>query len=66
MAIYKKLETRPAPLGTRGVIYWVRENLFPSITSSILTVLSFLLLYFTVYYFLFIPHVFSYTIPKYF
>ncbi len=48
MAIYKKLETRPAPLGTRGIIYWVRENLFPSITSSILTVLSFLLLYFTV------------------
>lgn len=48
MAIYKKLKTRPAPLGTKGVIYWIKENLFPSITSSILTFLSFLLIYYTI------------------
>ncbi|MGB6328704.1 MAG: amino acid ABC transporter permease [Halarcobacter sp.] len=48
MAIYKKLKTRPAPLGTKGIIYWIKENLFPSITSSVLTFLSFLLLYYTI------------------
>jgi general L-amino acid transport system permease protein len=48
MAIYEKLEARPAPLGTKGLIYWVKENLFPSILSSILTILSFYLLYLTI------------------
>lgn len=48
MATYEKLETRAAPLGTKGISYWVRENLFSSITSSILTILSFILIYFTI------------------
>lgn len=48
MAIYQKLEARPAPLGTKGPIHWVKENLFSSITSSILTLLSFYLLYITI------------------
>jgi general L-amino acid transport system permease protein len=45
MAIYKKLEAKPAPSGTKGPVKWIRENLFPSVTSSILTILSLLLIY---------------------
>lgn len=45
MAIYEKLEARPAPLGTRGLVHWIKENLFPSILSSVLTILSFYILY---------------------
>ncbi len=48
MAIYEKLETRPAPLGTKGIVHWIKENLFPSILSSILTIISFYLLYITI------------------
>ena len=48
MAIYKKLETRPAPLGTKGIINWVKENLFPSVLSSILTIISFYIMYVTI------------------
>ncbi|PLY08870.1 MAG: amino acid ABC transporter permease [Arcobacter sp.] len=40
MAIYEKLEAKPAPLGTKGIIHWVKENLFPSVLSSILTIIS--------------------------
>lgn len=47
MAIYGKLEARPAPSGTKGPVKWIKENLFSSITSSILTLLSFLLIYYT-------------------
>ena len=45
MAIYEKLEARPAPLGTRGIVHWIKENLFPSILSSVLTIISFYILY---------------------
>ena len=48
MATYEKLEARPAPLGTKGIIHWVKENLFSSILSSILTLFSFYLLYITI------------------
>ena len=48
MATYETLETRPAPLGTKGPINWIKENLFPSVLSSILTILSFYLLYITI------------------
>jgi len=44
MAIYKKIEAKPAPLGVSGPVKWIRENLFPSVTSSILTILSFALI----------------------
>jgi general L-amino acid transport system permease protein len=37
-------ETLPAPLGTRGALAWVREHMFGTIASSILTILSFLFL----------------------
>ena len=45
MAIYEKLEARTAPSNTKGVIHWVKENLFPSVLSSILTIISLYLLY---------------------
>lgn len=48
MAIYKKLEAKPAPLGTKGIVHWIRENLFPSVLSSILTIISFYILYITI------------------
>ncbi|MDZ7819754.1 MAG: amino acid ABC transporter permease [Aliarcobacter sp.] len=47
MAIYEKLEAKPAPSKIKGPVKWIKENLFPSITSSILTILSFLLIYYT-------------------
>ena len=47
MATFEKLETRPAPAGIKGPIHWLKENLFFDITSTILTLLSFALLYFT-------------------
>ena len=48
MAIYEKKEARKAPKNTKGLMVWIKENLFPSITSSILTILSFLFIYLTV------------------
>lgn len=45
MATYEKSEARSAPSNSKGVIYWVRENLFSSMLSSILTIVSFYLLY---------------------
>lgn len=45
MAIYEKLETRPAPEGTKGFSAWIRENLFSSVISSILTIISFYLIF---------------------
>ncbi len=48
MATYEKLETRPAPAGIKGPVHWLKENLFFDIKSTILTLLSFALLYFTV------------------
>ncbi|PID66626.1 MAG: amino acid ABC transporter permease [Gammaproteobacteria bacterium] len=38
----------PAPLGERGVIYWLRSNLFSSIGNSILTLLGLALLFYTI------------------
>lgn len=45
MAIYEKQQARPAPLGAKGIIHWVKENLFSSIISSILTLVSLYFLY---------------------
>ncbi len=39
---------RPAPATTVGVVGWLRENLFSSLLNTILTILSLILLYFTV------------------
>jgi general L-amino acid transport system permease protein len=45
MAIYEKLEARTAPSNTKGIVHWIKENLFPSVLSSILTIVSLYLLY---------------------
>ena len=49
-------ETLPPPPGTRGAVAWIREHLFGSPTSTILTVLSALFLIWVV------PDIVSYTI----
>jgi len=48
MAIYEKLETREAPANTKGAIHWAKENLFSTVMSSILTLLTMYLLYATI------------------
>ena len=35
----------PAPISTTGVIFWLRANLFSSVTNSIITLVSIYLLY---------------------
>ena len=45
MAVYNKKEARPAPLGTKGIGYWLKENLFSNVLSSILTLVSLYILY---------------------
>ncbi len=40
MAVYNKVETREAPSGSRGVLLWLRENLFSSPLNSAMTVLG--------------------------
>lgn len=48
MAVYTKQEVRPAPSNTKGIFHWAKENLFNSIVSSILTIISFYFLYVTI------------------
>ena len=48
MAIYEKLETRPAPSNTKGIIHWIKENLFSDAVSTILTLISFYIIYLVV------------------
>ncbi len=38
----------PAPNMTKGPIFWLRKNLFSSVTSSILTILAVILLFYTI------------------
>jgi len=45
MAIYEKKKARPAPINTNSLTYWIRENLFPSFLSSVLTILSIVILF---------------------
>ncbi|MDC0932230.1 amino acid ABC transporter permease [Arcobacteraceae bacterium] len=45
MAVYEKLATKPAPIGTKGFTALLRKNLFSSVASSILTLVSLYLLY---------------------
>ncbi len=46
--IFESKEARDAPSSTKGLIYWIKEKLFSSITNTILTLLSFYLLYVTI------------------
>jgi len=45
MAVFKKIEAKPAPLIKKSFISLIKENLFSSVISSILTILSFYLVY---------------------
>lgn len=47
MATYEKKTARPAPSNTKGFTFWVRENLFSTLPNSILTLLSFALIFYT-------------------
>ncbi len=40
MAVYNKVDTREAPTGTKGVIHWLKENLFSSPLNSAMTLLG--------------------------
>lgn len=43
--IYNNIQAKEAPSNTKGIIYWLKENLFSSISSSILTIMIIYLLY---------------------
>jgi len=45
MAIYNKINERKAPLSTKGLTYWVRENLFSSPLNVALTLLGVMVLF---------------------
>jgi len=45
MAVFKKVEAREAPIGSRGVFLWAKENLFSSPTNIALTILGVAILY---------------------
>ncbi len=45
MVYEEKIEARPAPSSTKGVIHWLKDNLFSDVVSTILTLISFYLLY---------------------
>jgi len=48
MAVFEIVESRPAPLNMKGPIIWMKENLFSSMLSSIITIISFYFLYIVV------------------
>ena len=43
--VYEKVQEKPAPITSRGIIRWLRENLFSSPLNSAMTLLGFYLLY---------------------
>ncbi|WP_022942479.1 amino acid ABC transporter permease [Psychromonas hadalis] len=45
MPVYTMKETKPAPSTSKGVVFWLRENLFPDIKNSLLTLTGFYFLY---------------------
>ena len=45
MAVYKLTEAQPAPSTSKGIIHWLRENLFSNIINSIFTLFGFYLIY---------------------
>ncbi|MCE0555413.1 MULTISPECIES: amino acid ABC transporter permease [unclassified Motilimonas] len=48
MAIYDIKEAKPAPINNRGIIFWLRKNLFSDIKNSLLSVFCIYFLYLTV------------------
>jgi len=45
MAVYSITEAQPAPSTSKGVINWLRENLFSNLINSVFTLLGFYFLY---------------------
>ncbi len=45
MAVYDFKEARPAPSTSKGVVFWLRENLFSSIGNTLLTLLGIYIVY---------------------
>ncbi|WP_413701656.1 amino acid ABC transporter permease [Psychromonas sp. KJ10-10] len=48
MATYTMKQAKPAPSSSNGVLFWLKENLFPDIKNSLLTLLGLYLIYITV------------------
>ncbi|PIF03589.1 MAG: amino acid ABC transporter permease [Arcobacter sp.] len=45
MVYDKQIQSRPAPSSTKGLFHWIKENLFSDILSTVLTIVSFYILY---------------------
>ncbi|WP_354624962.1 amino acid ABC transporter permease [Psychromonas sp. MME2] len=48
MAVYTLKEAKPAPATSKGLLFWLRENLFSNISNSLLTLLGFYIIYLTI------------------
>jgi len=45
VAIYQEKQARVAPSGSKGIVHWLKDNLFSSPTNTVLTILGILFLY---------------------
>ena len=45
MATYTMKQAKPAPSSSNGLVFWLRENLFPDIKNSLLTLFGLYLIY---------------------
>ena len=48
MAIYSKVEQRPAPSNTKGLVHWLRDNLFSTPLNVALTLLGMAILFWVI------------------
>ncbi|MCP4321174.1 MAG: amino acid ABC transporter permease [Psychromonas sp.] len=48
MAIYTIKEAKPAPSSSKGIVFWLKENLFPDIKNSLLTLIGLYFIYLTI------------------
>lgn len=48
MAVYSKVEQRPAPSNTKGLVHWLRDNLFSTPLNVALTVLGIAILFWVI------------------
>jgi general L-amino acid transport system permease protein len=48
MATYTIKEAKTAPSGSKGIIFWLRENLFPDIKNALLTLVGLYFIYITI------------------
>ena len=48
MAVYTFKEAKPAPSTSKGVVFWLRENLFSNISNSLLTLVGMYIIYVTI------------------